>query len=283
MTGLNPAPTAVPTWVLLRGLTRDSRHWGSFPTTLANALQTVQPGARVVTLDLPGNGARHHERSPAHVDAMAEDCRTELRRLGHAPPYHVLAMSLGAMVALSWAQRHPAELTDGVLINTSVRPHSPAWRRLRPSACLRLLGRALADAWPARRDTAASDMAWERCILQLTSEAWRSGDAASQALLTRWAAWRQQCPVSRSNAWRQLLAAARYRADERAGTDRPATRWLLLAGAGDRLVHPGCSAALARARQLPLAVHPTAGHDLPLDDPAWVAGQVRAWLSAWVA
>jgi len=25
-------------------------------------------------------------------------------------------------------------------------------------------------------------------------------------------------------------------------------------------------------------IHPEAGHDLPLDDGAWVAGQIRAWL-----
>jgi hypothetical protein len=29
-----------------------------------------------------------------------------------------------------------------------------------------------------------------------------------------------------------------------------------------------------------LAIHPDAGHDLPLDDAAWVARQVRDWLAA---
>jgi pimeloyl-ACP methyl ester carboxylesterase len=80
--------------------------------------------------------------------------------------------------------------------------------------------------------------------------------------------------VSRVNVIRQLAAAARYQAPAGA----PLMPVLLLAGAGDRLVSPRCSEALARQWSAPLAVHPTAGHDLPLDDGAWVAGQVKGWI-----
>ncbi|PMZ18082.1 alpha/beta hydrolase, partial [Pseudomonas sp. FW306-02-F08-AA] len=38
-----------------------------------------------------------------------------------------------------------------------------------------------------------------------------------------------------------------------------------------------CSQALAAAWNLPLVMHPFAGHDLPLDDPAWVVAQVLQW------
>jgi hypothetical protein len=48
----------------------------------------------------------------------------------------------------------------------------------------------------------------------------------------------------------------------------------VLAGAGDRLVDPTCSRRLAAAWACPLAVHPWAGHDLPLDDAQWVLDQV---------
>ena len=40
-----------PDWVLLRGLTREARHWGGFPERLGAAL-----GVEVHCLDLPGNG-----------------------------------------------------------------------------------------------------------------------------------------------------------------------------------------------------------------------------------
>jgi hypothetical protein len=47
--------------------------------------------------------------------------------------------------------------------------------------------------------------------------------------------------------------------------------------AGDRLVDPECSRTLARAWQADFIEHPNAGHDLPLDDGAWVAQQIERW------
>ena len=41
------------TWVFLRGLVRERRHWGKFPADF----QRECPDADIVTLDLPGNGA----------------------------------------------------------------------------------------------------------------------------------------------------------------------------------------------------------------------------------
>jgi len=53
---------------------------------------------------------------------------------------------------------------------------------------------------------------------------------------------------------------------------------LVLASAHDALVDPYCSRRLAQAWALPIAEHPTAGHDLPLDDGAWVVRQVERWV-----
>jgi hypothetical protein len=80
-------------------------------------------------------------------------------------------------------------------------------------------------------------------------------------------------PGHAPNALRQLWSAARFRAVAATGRAdagaeqrrRPAGRSTLLA-------------KLARAWQVPHAAHPDAGHDLPLDDGAWVAGQVAGWL-----
>ena len=85
-------------WVLLRGLTREQRHWGTFAADFAAAF----PNAPVITLDLPGNGVLNGMRSPSRVDAMAAFCRAELHSRGVVPPYRILAMSLGAMVATAW-------------------------------------------------------------------------------------------------------------------------------------------------------------------------------------
>ncbi|PXW99232.1 alpha-beta hydrolase superfamily lysophospholipase [Sphaerotilus hippei] len=259
---MSPPPSAAgPTWVLLRGLTREARHWGPWPQRLAAAL----PGARVLTPDLPGNGRRWRETSPLRVEDMVEGLRAELQAAGALAPYHLLAMSLGAMVAIAWADRHPRELAHCVLVNTSVRPFSPPWQRLRPASVPALL-RCLAGRADAPR--------WERTILRLTSRQFAPDGDAARALLQDWVRWRRQCPVSARNAWRQLVAAARFQAP----AVRPAVPLRLLAGAGDQLVDPRCSRALAEAWGLPLHVHPAAGHDLPLDAPDWLERQLLGML-----
>ncbi len=249
-------PAAPPTrWVLLRGLTREAGHWGDFPAQLQAAL----PGSTVLCADLPGNGRLHRVPGPWTVAAMGAAVRAQLQASGLPPPYHLLAMSMGAMVAVDWATRHPAELGAAVLINTSLRPFNPWWQRLRPSALPVLLSLAL----PGR-----SARAREAQVLRLTARR-----VPPEALLDTWAGLRQRQPVSPANALRQLVAAARFRA----GADAPAVPMLVLCSHADGLVHPACSHALAQRWSLPLREHPEAGHDLPLDDATWVIAQVRAW------
>lgn len=245
------------TWIFLRGLIRESRHWGDF----VDCFQQAVPNTRVVALDLPGNGALNHLASPIDVADMVWHCRRETARLGLAPPYHVLAMSLGAMVAVAWAHAHPGDISRCVLVNTSLRPFSPFYRRLRPRTYSRLLRLVLFKA---------TDRAWEEHILRLTSRL-RTGAAD---LLEKWIALRMEHPVTRRNALRQLYAAARYCPP----LVPPRVKLLLLASERDELVHAACSRALADAWRCELMLHPYAGHDLPLDDGLWVAMSIRQWL-----
>jgi pimeloyl-ACP methyl ester carboxylesterase len=244
-----------PTWVLLRGLTREARHWDGFPARLAQSLHR----ARVIALDLPGNGALHRLRSPPRIAAMATYCRIELHRLGIAPPYHLLAMSMGAMVATAWAMEAPQELAAAVLVNTSMRPFSSFTQRLRPENYAALLRLVL---------TRANDLAWERAVLAMTSRARTRDDAA---LLQSWVAYRREQPVSAANALRQLVAAARFCAP----AANPFHRVLLLGSERDALVDVRCTRQLARHWACAMELHPWAGHDLPLDDPAWLVAQMR--------
>ncbi len=243
-------------WIFLRGLTREAVHWGGF----ADAFREAMPGAEVLMLDLPGNGQWHARPSPMSVEAMVAECRAELAQRGVAGPFQLLAMSLGAMVATEWARSAPAEVQGCVLINTSFGSFSPFYRRLRPRNYVALLREVLMAPTP---------LAAESAVLRLTSN--RAQEHA--AVVADWVHARAQRPVSSSNALRQLLAAARYRAPRTC----PAERMLLLASAQDGLVSSQCSQAIASAWACPLVLHPWAGHDLPLDDPAWVAGQVAQW------
>ena len=244
------------TWVLLRGLTREKGHWHDFPRQLALKL----PGAHVVALELPGNGELNAMTSPFSIEGMASHCRNEMARLGLPPPYCLLAMSMGAMVATAWAASHPGEIDACVLINTSFGAFSPVHHRFRLRAWP-ILGRYLLSRSARSR---------ESLIFGLTS---RLTQPAAQ-VIEDWTAIRQARPVRPGNGLRQLIAAARFRAPE----SRPG-KVLLLASAGDRLVDLRCSLEIARRWKCALAVHPSAGHDLPLDAGAWVVEEVRAWMT----
>jgi pimeloyl-ACP methyl ester carboxylesterase len=246
-------------WILLRGLTREARHWGDFPQRLSQALD----GEKVIALDLPGNGEFNEMRSPTRIDGMTEHCRVELVRRGFAPPYRLLAISMGGMVAVDWAARYPEEVEAAVLINTSMRPFSPLHHRLRLPAWLRVLSLLVPGRSPVARESA---------IFALTSNL----AAPPEALIEQWTAIRQLRPVSALNALRQLVAAARFRAPAKAR----AAKIRILASANDRLVDVRCSMALANAWRCDVFLHPVAGHDLPLDDSDWVIEQLRHFQQA---
>lgn len=252
-------PTPRTTWVLLRGLTRSAAHWGSFTQSFADAFARTP----VVPLDLPGNGTLHAQRSPTRMAELVDYCRAELLRQGHRPPYAVLAMSMGAMVTAHWAHTAPQELGSTVLINTSFRPFNPFYQRLRPANYARMLGMLL------RRPDLAT---LEQHILQMTS----NYPTQHADVLERWVAERLQHPVSATNMLRQLLAAARFQAP----TAAPACPVLLLGSSHDRLVDIRCTQTIARHWNCASVIHPSAGHDLPLDDPQWVIEQVQFWCNA---
>jgi pimeloyl-ACP methyl ester carboxylesterase len=244
-------------WVLLRGWAREARHWGDFPAQFGTAI----PGAQLVALDLPGSGRFWAQRSPWSIAAMVEESRQALRAQGAQPPYHLLGLSLGAMVSVEWASRHSAEVAACVLLNTSLRPFSAFHERLRPRHYATLLRIALLEGDARER---------EATILRMTSAA----SAPRTDVIAAWARFAKEQPVSRGNVLRQLVAAALYRAPDA----RPPVPILVLASRGDRLVDAACSVNLARRWNAPIALHPTAGHDLTFDEGPWVASQVQQWL-----
>ncbi len=246
------------TWVLLRGLMREARHWGDF----SELFQSVVGAQHVVILDFPGNGSLHTQSSASSVAAMADYSRAQLKQFGYQPPYRVLALSLGAMVAVAWGERHPVEIEKMVLINTSLAPFNPFYHRLRPANYPALIRFILYGSAVQR----------ESLILRLTSS--QTGTEHRQKILEQWISYAQECPITRANILRQLRAAMCFRA----APAKPSAPVLLLAGQQDQLVNVKCSLALARHWNCAIRLHPTAGHDLPLDAGGWVAQQVEDWL-----
>ena len=250
------------TWILLRGLTRESRHWGDFVPQFARHTA----GEKVVVLDLPGNGEFVSRSSPTSVRSMVAFVRGRLQVQGLQPPYRLLAMSLGGMVAVDWAQQYPEDIAGLVLINTSMRPFSSMTQRLRPANWLQLA--LMAARWG---NAGHADCA-ERAIHRLTCNESLSRDKD----LAAWLRIRRNAPVSAANAARQLWAAARFIC----AASPPDCPTLMLSSAMDHLVNPVCSARLASAWQAEHLQHPWAGHDLSHDDADWIFRQVDGWLGA---
>jgi len=247
-------------WLLLRGLTREIRHWGAFPLAFAGRL----PGVAVHCLDLPGVGTECRRNSPSTVAAVAKDVRYRWLALAERVPpreWAVLGISLGGMVALAWCSRHPGDFQRAVLVNTSAGGTSPPLHRFRP----RSLGTFV------RILSTRSQTDREELILAMTSAA--SGDGGSP--VPDWVAIGADAPVAIRTLVCQLVAAARFHAPSRLGVST-----LFLASRGDLLVRPSCSERLAYRYSAPVFIHPSAGHDLPLDDPDWVGERVATWLAS---
>jgi pimeloyl-ACP methyl ester carboxylesterase len=239
----------------MRGLSRARGHWGNF----AEHFRAAFPDAIVELPDLPGTGERRAVRAPLTIAATLDSVRADIPT---ARPVWLVGLSMGSMVAYEWMRSHPAEVAGAVLINTSLGGLSHPWRRLRPSAAVSLL-RAAAVTDPRAREQRLFDLTSTRLDLAAVT-------------VSAWSELARQQPVRRINVARQLLAAARYRARPFAP---PIPALLLLTSRGDRLVDPDCSRALARAVPgATLHEHPRAGHDLPLDDPAWVLDAIASWL-----
>lgn len=226
------------TWVFLRGLTREARHWGDFPATFKATI----PDTNVVTPNLPGNGALNYLTSPLKVCEMVEYCRNQLSGDHVSPPYHLLGLSLGGIVAVEWATRYPHEVLSCVLINTSIRSISPFYHRLRPRNYLRLLSMS----------TQKSDPTDIECSIFRMTSARREPQAG---VIEAWVSYRKEYPVTRLNALRQLITAARYRAPLK----RPDVPLLILAGLKDGLVDARCSQRIASHWGTALRTHAEGG------------------------
>ena len=262
-------------WILLRGLARESAHWGDF----VPLLQSTFPDAQITLLDLPGTGCFHREASPRTIKAITDSVRRHA--LDHGllqQPVTILALSLGAMVAWEWMRSYPEDICGATLMNTSFADLSPFYQRLR---------------WQSYRDFVALTMMRdvhnrESGILQLISNrryiardsvyaASQSGTGSAQdeQIIQAWEKIQDERPMSLKNSFRQIIAAATYQP----GDIKPEQPVLLLNGLGDRLVAPVCSEAIHKKWNLELRSHPWAGHDLTLDDGEWVALQLKDWVA----
>lgn len=251
---------APASWVLLKGIKQDARHWREVPAALREVVSVP-----VHVTELPGAGAQFMRAPSLRIAGLVDDVR---RRLPDdlPRPWGICGLSLGGMVALAWASAHPDEVAAVLVGNTSAGDLSPPWRRLDHGVW----------AGVARAALARDPVTRERLALDLVSAA-RSPDERD-ALAREHAAWQHAAGISRGNLIRQVWAGAGFRL----GAPPPAPVRVLV-GARDRFVSPSCSMRLAERLGVTPVVHPEAGHDLTLDAPSWFVHQLACWHEELVA
>ena len=184
---------------------------------------------------------------------MMESVRAQVRST-HQGPVTIIAVSMGAMIAAEWARQRPDEITSLHLINTSLANMSYPWERMTAVSFFRLLF-CFGDR-----------LRLERTIFDQTiNRELGVGESAP------WLTFASEHPLRWRNVFVQLIAASRYKGP----TSAPVDDVFFYNAAGDRLVKPGCTARIARRWKKPLFTHPSAGHDLPADDPDWLERSIR--------
>lgn len=236
-------------WIFLRGLTRGKGHWGYFP----EHFQKRVPHARIEFIDLPGNGDRFAETSPLCMQDYVYDLKNKSEFVKKSK-VNILSISLGSMIAVAWQNQFPEDIDRTVLINTSYRGIAP-WKRFN----LRAL-KTFAQVPFARSAWVKEDL-----ISQVVCNNEENRKSSLPLLVEQ----TSRSPFQGQNFFRQLYAAAR--ADF---PDRPKTEITLLASEMDRLVSPECTKKIGQLWNISPSIHPTAGHDLPIDDPKWVLDHI---------
>lgn len=101
---------AGPDLVTLHAIGLTGRSWGRVASLLCDRYRVVAP-------DLPGHGGSESMAREFVIGGIADDV-AELIRQGCDPPVAIVGLSMGGMVALSVALRHPALVSRLVLANT---------------------------------------------------------------------------------------------------------------------------------------------------------------------
>lgn len=243
------------TFVLLRGLGRESGHWGNF----SEILQKTFPDAKVLCLDVPGSGKHLKKKSSLSLTQTVEELRSEWIGQKKEGKQIIIGISLGGMTALEWTNRYPTDFDSAVIINSSLGNLSSPIKRLQLKS-FGMFAQTLIAKTPEKK---------EKAILEYIA----NHPEAQREFLPVWTKVYEERPIAVANLVRQIISAARFTLKE-----KPKTSFLVLASTHDRLCHPSCSVDLAQFLEAPLYFHPTAGHDLTTDDGAWVANQIQSFL-----
>ncbi len=236
-------------WIFLRGLARETRHWGKFP----KLFQEGFPASHHYVLEIPGVGKKFDQTPPIQLERYCDLLREELLELKrtHEGDWGVLAISMGAMIGMLWANRYPHDFKEGIFLNSSAGNLSSIKERFSPQA-MKMVGDLFFKEDYVER---------ERAILNLTTKR----ITVTDELVQEYAKYSEEFPIKRKNFLRQIYAASRFKVP----VELPFSP-IILNGQFDSLASPKCSDILANHFRVPVYRDPESGHDLPLDHPEWI-------------
>ncbi len=236
---------------MIRGLFREKRHWGDFPEILASYLTDCN----IHCVEIPGTGELNQLKTPASISGMLEAVRPQVPA---RPPYVVIGLSMGGMIALQWAKRYPNDIQAVICINTSNAAFSAFYERLKPE-----------NYWTIVKALWQNIHQRESNILKMVSNR-----KIKQQTLNDWISYAQQYPVSKLNFLRQLFSASRFRMHT-----APDSRLLFITSSKDQLVNSHSQSAMAKQWHANEIVNEEDGHDIALDNPLWLSQVIAEFIN----
>lgn len=246
---------------LLRGLTRESGHWGQ---AFLDYVESEFPNSRITMLDLPGAGVHYQEKADLTVNGMMEFIRSRASEdiENTRGKNIIMATSLGGMLATEWIANYPADFQALVMISSSFKGICKFSERVNP----RIRKEVLTVPFVSDRD-----LKEERLLLI------NSNDSIHfEENLASWISIQEARPMSTMNVVRQTIAGLRYKAPE----SFPEIPTLIIGSYSDRLVCPSCIVKVHSYFGGDILWNETAGHGIPIDAPIWLVDGVKDWIDA---
>ncbi len=239
-------------WILLRGLARENAHWHEFPVLLKKCC----PDSVVLLLEIPGSGEKYKSNSFTSISENVKHLRAEFlsKTSKIEGAWGIISVSLGGMIALEWSSKY-SDFEHVVTINSSLGNLSPFYKRLKLSTYMTFA-----------KLVASNDVAFrERKVWPLSS----NYSVDEEKLQVNIDAAKAR-PLSKKNFLYQLIAAATYKKP----LSKLHGKLLVLASIQDSIVDYHCSVEIASMYGGEISLHPTGGHDLPIDEPDWVVERI---------
>lgn len=246
---------------LLRGLTRESGHWGQ---QFFRYIEGQFPNAKITTLDLPGAGIHYQEKAGMTVNKLMEFMREySLHEIEASKGQNIImATSLGGMVATEWIANHPNDFQALIMISSSFKGICSFSERVSPQIRKEIF------TVPFTLNMAKK----EERLLRINS----NDSLSFENNLEEWKEIQGQRPMTTANILRQTIAGLRYEAP----AYFPDLPILIVGSYSDRLVCPDCIVKVRDYFGGDIIWNDVAGHGIPIDQPEWLVDNVKDWLDS---